>query len=157
MADSKNIKKTDDNSKSKDNKPDTTKSTTSTAINKSMNSEKTGKDSTSLMHSNTTNNSKMAVDTASQSQSRSVSLAQSISSKGGEQEMAKDPKGMFDYSKANKYVVKKGDTLLDIALQFKVGLEQIRYFNHIDKLSMKIRPGKTLYIPTETINIPVGE
>jgi len=150
MADNEDIFKDTSIKKEKDDKQETAKSTTSTPIDTSV----TSKNSAS---SNTTDKSKIAVDTASQSQSKPVSLAQSISNKGGEQDMAKDPKGMFDYSKANQYVVKKGDTLLDIALQFKVALEQIRYFNHIDKLSMKIHPGKTLYIPTETVNIPVGE
>lgn len=70
--------------------------------------------------------------------------------------VAKDPEGMFDYSGCETYEVKQGDTLLKIAQKFVVALRQLRYFNHIDK-SMKIKPGKTLYIPKEPIDVPYGE
>ena len=32
--------------------------------------------------------------------------------------VAKDPKGMFDYSNCKQYVVQQGDTLLDVAQKF---------------------------------------
>lgn len=71
--------------------------------------------------------------------------------------VAKDPMGMFDYSGCESYEVKQGDTLLEIAQKFVVALQQLRYFNHIDKETMKVRPGKVLYIPKEPIDVPYGE
>ena len=71
--------------------------------------------------------------------------------------VAKDPKGMFDYSNCKQYVVQQGDTLLDVAQKFVVALQQLRYFNHLDKEEPVIRPGKTLYIPDKPINVPYGE
>ena len=71
--------------------------------------------------------------------------------------VAKDLKGMFDYSNCKQYVVQQGDTLLDVAQKFVVALQQLRYFNHLDKEDPVIRPGKTLYIPDKPINVPYGE
>ena len=76
--------------------------------------------------------------------------------KGGEK-MAKDPEGMFDYSKCQTYTVKKGDTLFDVAQKFEVALQQLRYFNHLDKATWRIREGQTLYIPTKPIHVPTGK
>lgn len=61
--------------------------------------------------------------------------------------VAKDPRGMFDYSNCKQYIVKDGDTLLSIANKFLVGYEKLRYFNHISKQRTKLRPGKVIYIP----------
>lgn len=77
--------------------------------------------------------------------------------KGGEQAMAKDPEGMFDYSKCPNYTVKKGETLFDVAQKNKVALQQLRYFNHLNKATWQIKEGQTLYIPREPINVPTGE
>ena len=77
--------------------------------------------------------------------------------KGGEQIMAKDPEGMFDYSKCKAYTVKSGDTLLDIAQQNNIALQQLRYFNHINKATLQIREGQIIYIPTEPVFVPTGE
>lgn len=71
--------------------------------------------------------------------------------------VVKDLKGMFDYSNCKQYVVQQGDTLLDVAQKFVVALQQLRYFNHLDKEDPVIRPGKTLYIPDKPINVPYGE
>ena len=79
-----------------------------------------------------------------------------ITNKGGEN-MAKDPEGMFDYSKCQTYTVKKGDTLFDVAQKFEVALQQLRYFNHLDKATWRIREGQTLYIPTKPIHVPTGK
>ena len=76
--------------------------------------------------------------------------------KGGDK-MAKDPEGMFDYSKCQTYTVKKGDTLFDVAQKFEVALQQLRYFNHLDKATWRIREGQTLYIPTKPIHVPTGK
>ena len=67
--------------------------------------------------------------------------------------VVKDSKGMFDYSNCKQYVVQQGDTLLDVAQKFVVALQQLRYFNHLDKGNPVIRPGKTLYIPDKPINV----
>lgn len=77
--------------------------------------------------------------------------------KGGEQAMAKDPEGMFDYSKCPNYTVKKDETLFDVAQKNNVALQQLRYFNHLNKATWKIKDGQTLYIPREPIHVPVGE
>ena len=76
--------------------------------------------------------------------------------KGGEK-MAKDPEGMFDYSKCQTYTVKKGDTLFDVAQKVEVALQQLRYFNHLDKATWRIKEGQTLYIPTKPIYVPTGK
>ena len=76
--------------------------------------------------------------------------------KGGEK-MAKDPEGMFDYSKCQTYTVKKGDTLFDVAQKFEVALQQLRYFNHLDKATWRIKEGQTLYIPVKPIHVPTGK
>lgn len=80
----------------------------------------------------------------------------STANKGGEK-MAKDPEGMFDYSKCQTYTVKKGDTLFDVAQKFEIALQQLRYFNHLDKATWRIREGQTLYIPTKPIHVPTGK
>jgi len=79
-----------------------------------------------------------------------------IANKGGDK-MAKDPEGMFDYSKCQTYTVKKDDTLFDVAQKFEVALQQLRYFNHLDKATWRIREGQTLYIPTKPIHVPTGK
>lgn len=76
--------------------------------------------------------------------------------KGGEK-MAKDPEGMFDYSKCQTYSVKKGDTLFDVAQKFEVALQQLRYFNHLDKATWRIKEGQTLYIPVKPVHVPTGK
>lgn len=76
--------------------------------------------------------------------------------KGGEK-MAKDPEGMFDYSKCQTYTVKKGDTLFDVAQKFEVALQQLRYFNHLDKATWRIKEGQTLYIPVKPVHVPTGK
>lgn len=79
-----------------------------------------------------------------------------IANKGGEK-MAKDPEGMFDYSKCQTYTVKKDDILFDVAQKFEVALQQLRYFNHLDKATWRIKEGQTLYIPTKPIYVPTGK
>lgn len=84
-------------------------------------------------------------------------IANSVKNKGGEQTMAKDPEGMFDYSTCQTYVVQKGETLLEVAQKKGVALQQLRYFNHLNKATWKIREGQTLYIPKQPIHVPAGE
>lgn len=79
-----------------------------------------------------------------------------ITNKGGEK-MAKDPEGMFDYSKCQTYTVKKDDILFDVAQKFEVALQQLRYFNHLDKATWRIKEGQTLYIPVKPIHVPTGK
>lgn len=71
--------------------------------------------------------------------------------------VVKDPQGMFDYSDCQTYVVQSGDTLLDVAQKFAVALQQLRYFNHVDKAKMTVKKGKILYIPKKPIYVPYGE
>lgn len=77
--------------------------------------------------------------------------------KGGEQIMAKDPEGMFDYSKAQPYTVKDGESLFDVAQKNSVALQQLRYFNHLDKATWRVKSGQTLYIPSQPVHVPAGE
>lgn len=80
-----------------------------------------------------------------------------MANKGGDETMAKDPTGMFDYSNCKNYVVKEGDQLLDIAQKFGIALQQLRYFNHLDKATFKIKSGQTIYIPKEPVLVPAGK
>lgn len=76
---------------------------------------------------------------------------------GGEKPVAKDPKGMFDYSNCETYKVTRGDKLIDVAFKYHVALQQLRYFNHLDKATMEIKPDQVLYIPDKPVNVPVGK
>jgi len=68
-----------------------------------------------------------------------------------------DPQGMFDYANREQHVVQEGENLFDVAQKYNVALEQLRYFNHISKKNTRIRVGRTLFIPRESIDVPVGE
>ena len=76
---------------------------------------------------------------------------------GGDKTVAKDPKGMFDYSNCETYKVARGDRLIDVAFKYHVALQQLRYFNHLDKTTMEIKPDQVLYIPDKPVNVPVGK
>lgn len=76
---------------------------------------------------------------------------------GGEKTVAKDPKGMFDYSNCETYKVTRGDKLIDVAFKYHVALQQLRYFNHLDKTTMEIKPDQVLYISDKPVNVPVGK
>lgn len=69
----------------------------------------------------------------------------------------KDPKGMFDYTGCEQYVVQDGETLFDVAQKYKIALQQLRYFNHLNKSTFKVRPKQVIYIPKEPVLVPVGE
>ena len=71
-------------------------------------------------------------------------------------EPAKDPKGMFDWSDAKPYVIGKDENLFDVAQKFSVALQQLRYFNHINKATMKVKEGQTIYIPNKPVEVPYG-
>lgn len=63
-----------------------------------------------------------------------------------------DPK----FEGCEAYVVQKGDALVDIANKYKVGLNQLRYFNGVPKATFKISEGQTIYIPKGEVKVPVG-
>ncbi|MQN23679.1 LysM peptidoglycan-binding domain-containing protein [Lentilactobacillus parabuchneri] len=64
----------------------------------------------------------------------------------------------FDYSRdKTTYQVKDTDTLLGIANQSKVGLQQLRFYNNIDKHTFAIRVGQTIHIPSAQVIIPIGK
>lgn len=71
--------------------------------------------------------------------------------------MAKDPTGMFDYSNCKTHQVQDGESLFDIAEANHVALQQLRYFNHINKATLRIRPNQTIYIPNKPVSVPAGE
>ena len=71
-------------------------------------------------------------------------------------EPVKDPKGMFDWSDAKTYVIGKDESLFDVAQKFSVALQQLRYFNHIDKVTMRVKEGQTIYIPNHPVEVPYG-
>lgn len=104
-----------------------------------------------------TGNSSAAKDSKTVDVPVAEPVGNSNQNKGGEQAMAKDPEGMFDYSKCPNYTVKKDETLFDVAQKNNVALQQLRYFNHLNKATWKIKEGQTLYIPREPIHVPVGE
>lgn len=70
--------------------------------------------------------------------------------------VAKDPKGLFNYSNCIQHKVEDGETLLDIAQKYVVALQQLRYFNHLSKTDPKVRVGQIIYIPFKPINVPYG-
>ena len=118
-------------------------------------------DSNTVKPSNTTvassnNSSGSTTPTWTKPIATSADTKPTTSDKGGEK-MAKDPEGMFDYSKCQTYTVKKGDTLFDVAQKFEVALQQLRYFNHLDKATWRIKEGQTLYVPTKPIHVPTGK
>lgn len=104
------------------------------------------------------NNKPNSKDAVKARQANADTRTVSTPSKGGD-DMAKvkDPEGMFDYSNCPTYTVKEGDTLLDIAQSNSVALQQLRYFNHINKATLKIKAGQVLFIPKKPINVPTGE
>lgn len=113
-------------------------------------------------HATKSNNEAVAKDntvtsviTPNPVESKPVTATQA--NKGGEQAMAKDPTGMFDYSGCQTYTVKDGDKLLDIAQKYGVILQQLRYFNHLDKATFKIRKNQTIYIPNKPVYVPAGK
>lgn len=69
----------------------------------------------------------------------------------------KDPRGMFDYTGCEQYTVQDGESLFDVAQKYKIALQQLRYFNHVPKDTMRVKPKQTLYIPKELVLVPVGE
>ncbi|MBO4165887.1 LysM peptidoglycan-binding domain-containing protein [Lactobacillus crispatus] len=69
----------------------------------------------------------------------------------------KDPKGMFDYTGCEQYTVQDGETLFDVAQKYKIALQQLRYFNHVPKDTMRVKPKQTLYIPKEPVFVPTGK
>lgn len=71
--------------------------------------------------------------------------------------MAKDPMNMFDYSDCKTHQVQDGESLFDIAEANHVALQQLRYFNHINKATLRIRPNQTIYIPNTPVPVPAGE
>lgn len=71
--------------------------------------------------------------------------------------MAKDPTGMFDYSDCKTHQVQDGESLFDIAEANHVALQQLRYFNHINKATLALRPNQTIYIPNKPVSVPAGE
>lgn len=72
-------------------------------------------------------------------------------------EEVKDPEGMFDYNGCQTHIVKENETLFDVAQQYNVALQQLRYFNHINRATMDIKVGQTLYIPKEPVHVPTGK
>lgn len=75
-------------------------------------------------------------------------------SKGGDKPMAKDPN---DFSNCKFCTVEDGDTLFDIAQRYKVAIQQLRYFNHINKATWHISKGQKIYIPNVPVYVPRGK
>lgn len=69
----------------------------------------------------------------------------------------KDPRGMFDYTGCEQYTVQDGESLFDVAQKYKIALQQLRYFNHVPKDTMRVKPKQTLYIPEEPVFVPTGK
>ena len=121
--------------------------------NADSNSVKSG--STAVVSSN--NSSGSTTPTWAKPATASVDTKTTPTANKGGEKMAKDPEGTFDYSKCQTYTVKKDDTLFDVAQKFEVALQQLRYFNHLDKATWRIKEGQTLYIPTKPIHVPTGK
>lgn len=67
-----------------------------------------------------------------------------------------DPEGIFDYSNCDVYTVQEGESLLTVAQKYVVAMQQLRYFNHLEK-GAKIKAGDKLVIPNKPINVPYGK
>lgn len=74
-----------------------------------------------------------------------------------EPETVKDPLGQFDYTGCQVHVVQDGESLFDVAQKYGVALQQLRYFNHVNKTTLRIRKDQKLYIPKEPVYMPDGE
>lgn len=74
-----------------------------------------------------------------------------------EPEKVKDPMGQFDYTGCQVHIVQDGESLFDVAQKYGVALQQLRYFNHVNKATLKIRKDQKLYIPKEPVWIEPGE
>lgn len=74
-----------------------------------------------------------------------------------ESETVKDPLGQFDYTGCQVHVVQDGESLFDVAQKYGVALQQLRYFNHVNKTTLIIRKDQKLYIPKEPVYVPAGE
>lgn len=74
-----------------------------------------------------------------------------------EPETVKDPLGQFDYTGCQVHVVQDGESLFDVAQKYGVALQQLRYFNHVNKATLRIRKSQKLYIPKEPVWIEPGE
>lgn len=53
--------------------------------------------------------------------------------------------------------VKDGDTLLKIANEHHVGIQQLRFYNGLNKFTFAIHTGDTIKIPNKPVHVPVGE
>lgn len=73
------------------------------------------------------------------------------------EETFKDPTGQFNYEGCKQVVVQDGESLLDIANKNNVALQQLRYFNHVDKSTLKVTPKQKLAIPQKPIQVPTGK
>lgn len=67
-----------------------------------------------------------------------------------------DPKHVFDYSQCHIHTVQKGETLLTVAQKYRIAVQQLRYFNHVNKSTFKVKTGQKLAIPDSPIDVPVG-
>lgn len=74
-----------------------------------------------------------------------------------EPETVKYPLGQFDYTGCQVHVVQDGESLFDVAQKYGVALQQLRYFNHVNKTTLRIRKDQKLYIPKEPVWIEPGE
>lgn len=74
-----------------------------------------------------------------------------------EPEKIMDPLGKFDYTGCQVHVVQDGESLFDVAQKYGVALQQLRYFNHVNKTTLRIRKDQKLYIPKEPVYVPAGE
>lgn len=71
--------------------------------------------------------------------------------------ITKDSNGNFDYSNSKAYLTVKGDTLFGVAQDHNVVMEQLRYFNGLEKGTNKLPVGITLHIPNGYVDVPVGK
>lgn len=68
-------------------------------------------------------------------------------------------KALFDYKSNDKttYTVKDGDTLLTVTNLYHVGMQQLRFYNNISKLTFAVRVGQVLHIPNGQVIIPASD
>ena len=64
----------------------------------------------------------------------------------------------FNYQRdTTTYDVQEGDSLLTIANRFMIGIQQLRFYNNIDKDTLAVKPGQKIHIPSAPVVIPTGK
>ncbi|CAM3083473.1 LysM domain-containing protein [Lactobacillus bombicola] len=93
---------------------------------------------------------------SSNSASNSTIVSESATSSSTSKENQMDNSDLLPNGD-RKVIVKEGDSIYSIAQKYHVGMQQLRFYNNVNKHTMKIRVGQEIIIPAHFVSIPVGE